>query len=85
MPRPQENERIQAVLQLAASVNVADVTRQFNCHRNTQIILRQRYHHNGSVRDRPRYGRPNVTTARQDRHLTLTHLRHRFKTAASTA
>ena len=62
MQRPQENERIQAVLQLAASVNVADVTRQFNCHKNTQIILRQRYHHNGIVRDRPQYGRSNVTT-----------------------
>ena len=68
MPRPQENERIQTVLQLATSVNVADVTRQFNCHRNTQKILRQRYHHNGSVRDRPRYGRPNGTAARQDIH-----------------
>ena len=85
MPRPQENEQIQSVLQLAASVNVADVTRQFSCQRNTQIILRLRYHHSGSVRDRPRYGRPNVTTARQDRHLTLMHLRDRFKTAATTA
>ena len=85
MPRSQENERIQAVLQLAANVNVGNVNRQFNCHRITQTILRQRYHHNGNVRDRPRYGRPNVTTLRQDRHLTLTHLRHRFKTATSTA
>ena len=85
MPQPQENEPIQADLQLAVSVNVADVTRQFNCHRNTQIILRLRYHYNVSVRDRPRYGRPNVITARQDRHLTLPHLRHRFKSAASTA
>ena len=85
MPRLQENERIQALLQLAAGVSVADVARQFNCHRNTIIKLQRRYHQNGSVRDRPRSGRPKVTTARQDRHLTLTHLRHRFKTATSTA
>ena len=84
MPRLQENERIQALLQLAAGVSVADVARQFNCHRNTIIKLRRRYHQNGSVRDRPRSGRPKVTTARQDRPLTLTNLRHRFQTATST-
>lgn len=85
MPRLRENERIQALMQLTAGVSVADVARQFNCHRHTITNLIQRFNQNGNVRDRPRSGRPKVTTARQDRYLTLTHLRHRFKTATSTA
>ena len=85
MPRLQENDRIRALLQLASGVSVSDVARQFNCHRNTIIKLQHRYHQTDSVKDRPRSGRPKATTLRQDRYLTLMHLRNRFKTATSTA
>ena len=85
MPRLRENNIIQTLLQIAPGVSAADVARQFNCHRNTIINLRNRYHQSGNVGDRPMSGRPSVTTARQDRHLTLGHLRNRFKTATSTA
>ena len=34
--------------------------------------------------DRPRSGRPRVTTRRQDRYIRLTHLRNRFRTAVET-
>jgi hypothetical protein len=58
---------------------------QFNCHRNTINNMRQHLTQTGSVGDRARPGRPHVTTARQDRYMTLTHIRQRFKTASSTA
>jgi hypothetical protein len=35
--------------------------------------------------DRPRSGRPRVTTLRQDRHIRFIHLRNRFVTAVHTA
>lgn len=85
MPRLQENDRVQALVLLTSGRSVTDVARQFNCHRNTIINLQQRFQQSGSVRDGVRSGRPKVTTARQDRYITLTHLRNRFKTATSTA
>ena len=85
MPRLREEERLQALIELASGVNVSDVARQFNCHRNTIINLQQRYLETSSIKDRPRSGRPRVTSIRTDRYITLTHLRQRFKTATSTA
>lgn len=85
MPRLRENERVQALVLLTSGRSVTDVARQFNCHRNTIINLRERFQQSGSVRDGIRSGRPKVTSARQDRYITLTHLRNRFKTATSTA
>jgi transposase len=85
MPRLRENERIQALVLLASGVSVADVATQFNCHRNTINNLRQRFVQTVSVGDRARPGRLRVTTARQERYMTLTHLRQRLKTATSTA
>ena len=43
-----------------------------------------RYNATGSTRDRPRSGRPRITTPAQDRYIRLLHLRDRFKTASST-
>lgn len=85
MPRLQQNQRIQAVTMLASGQSVAAVARAFGCHRNTISNLQRRFQTTGDIVDRPRSGRPKVTTARTDRFITLTHLRRRFKTAASTA
>ena len=38
----------------------------------------------GTTRDRPRTGRPRVTTPNQDRVIRLTHLRDRFQSATQT-
>lgn len=85
MPRLRQNQRVQAATMLAAGQTAAAVARAFGCHRNTISRLQQRFHATGDVVDRPRTGRPRVTTARTDRFMTLTHLRRRFKTASSTA
>ena len=39
----------------------------------------------GTTSDRRRSGRPRETTSRQDRHITLIHLRNRFASAVDTA
>ena len=85
MPRLSETQRIESLRLLASGVSVADVARQMNCNRRTVINLQQRYNVTGHIKDRPRAGRPKVTTVRQDRYMTLTHRRQRFKTAKSTA
>jgi len=72
-------------LQLAPDVSVSDVARQFNCHRNTVLNLLQRYESSERVLDGPRSGRARVTTVRQDRFITLSHLRNRFKTPTTTS
>ena len=70
---------------LARGDNVTNVSRAFGCHINRIIRWRQRFQQTGGVADRRRPGRPRVTTRRTDRFITLTHLRRRFQTAASSA
>ena len=45
----------------------------------------QRLRQTGTTNDRPRSGRPRITSRRQDRYMRLTHLRNRFRTAFETA
>ena len=84
MPRLRENNRVQTIVLLASGVSVSDVARQFHCHRNTINNLRQRFGQTGNIKDAVHSGRPKVTIRRQDRYITLTHLRNRFKTVKST-
>jgi len=46
--------------------------------------LQSKFHDTYTVADRPRAGRPRVTTLRQDRTIRLMHLRNRLKTATRT-
>ena len=85
MPRLNQNQRIQALTMPANGVNVSNVSRAFDCHRNTIIRLRQGYQQTGRVADRRRPDRPRVTNPRMDRFITLTHLRRRFQTTTSSA
>ncbi|XP_076343021.1 uncharacterized protein LOC143243128 isoform X3 [Tachypleus tridentatus] len=47
--------------------------------------LWNRHQQHGSTRDRPRSGRPRLTTPAQDHYIRLRHLRDRTTTATSTA
>ena len=80
MPRLNQNQRIQALTMLARGDNACNVSREFGCHRNTIIRLRQRFQQTGGVADRRRPGRPRVTNPLTDRFVTLTHLPRRFQT-----
>ena len=54
-------------------------------HESTISRLLQRLRATGRLTDRPRSGRPRVTTQRQDRRIRLVHLRNRLRTATETA
>jgi transposase len=85
MARLNMDERNQAIGMLRAGQNVSDVSRAFNCTRATINRLITRFRITGSVRDRPRVGRPRATTAADDHYITLTHLRRRFQPATVIA
>ncbi|XP_067687079.1 uncharacterized protein [Haliotis asinina] len=65
--------------------NNAVIARTFGCSRKTVTRLMQRLRQRGRTSDRPRSGRPRVTTPAEDRHIRTIHLRDRFVTATSTA
>ena len=75
MPRLNQ---IQALTMLARCGNVSNVSREFGCHRNTIIRLRQLFQQTGGVADRRRLGRPRVTNPRTDRFITLTSSSNEF-------
>lgn len=85
MPRLSEPERNQAIGMLRAGMTAREVARRFNVHECTVCRLHTRFRQTHVVSDRPRSGRPRVTTAEQDRHIRLTHLRNRQLPATLTA
>ena len=85
MPRLSEQERNQAIGMLRAGMTAREVARRFNVHEGTVCCLQTRFRQTHVVSDRPRSGRPRVTTAEQDRHIRLTHLRNRQRPATLTA
>ena len=78
MPRLRQTEREQAVDIVRTGMTHADVANQFNVKRTTISRLMIRLKQTGSTADRPRSGRPRVTTRRQDRHIRLIQLRNRL-------
>ena len=84
MARLNNDERNQAVGMLNAGMSATVVPRHFGCTRKTIERSRRRFRVTGNVADRPRSGRPRVTTAADDRCIFLQHLRSRRLTAAAT-
>ena len=66
-------------------LRVRQIATALNCVPLTIRRLQHRYQETGSVEDRPRKGRPKVTTAAQDHQLVRRHLRDRFMAAERTA
>ena len=85
MPRLTNDQRNNAIGRLQQGATQAAVARHFNVSRATINRLWIRHNATGSVADRPRSGRPRVTTPAQDRFIRLQHLRDRFQTATTTA
>ena len=61
------------------------MARILNCIKLPITRLIQRYRVTGRTADRPRSGRPRVTTANEDRHVSILHLRNIFLTVTSSA
>lgn len=84
MPRLNNDQRNQAIGMLNAGTSVVEVSRLFGCTRKTIERLRRRFRVTGNVRDRPRSGRPRVTSAADDRYIVIQHLRNRRLPATAT-
>lgn len=85
MPRLSLRQRERALGQIQAGMRPSVVAATFACHVSTIQRLVARHNLTGTTDDRPRSGRPRVTTPRQDRGIHLTHLRDRFRPASVTA
>ena len=79
---PELRER--AIGMLQANMNVSEIARKLGCKRLRIHRLRTRFQMTGSTRDRPRSGRPKVTTPADDRFIRLRHLRDQFLPATSS-
>ena len=80
MPRLDKVNRERAIGMLDA-----ELSRRFGLHQTTINRLVGRLIRTQSTDDRPRSGRPRVTSYVQDRYIRLRHLRNRFANAVSIA
>ena len=85
MPRLNAADRNIAIGRLEAGESQSAVARHYNVHQGTISRLWARYTTSHTTQDRPRSGRPRVTTPAQDRYIRVFHLRHRQATATDTA
>ena len=83
MTRLNNNERNKAIGMLNAGTSATILSRYFGCTRKIIERLRRRFRVTGNVADRPRSGKPRVTTAADDRCIVLQYLRNRRLTAAA--
>ena len=84
MPRLTPDQRERAIGMRAMGATNMHIARTFGCHRKTIQNLFQRFHQTGTTVDRPRSGRPHVTSRQEDRYLRTLHLRNRFLTIAES-
>uniref|UniRef100_A0AAZ3QWR6 Transposase Tc1-like domain-containing protein n=1 Tax=Oncorhynchus tshawytscha TaxID=74940 RepID=A0AAZ3QWR6_ONCTS len=85
MPRVPAHLRESALGMLQGGMRTADVARDINCNVRTVRCLRRRYRETERTADRPRSGRPRVTTPAQVRYIRTSHLRDRYRMATTTA
>ena len=70
---------------LSAGMSKRRIAAALGCHASTILRLNQRLLQTGSVKDRPRTGRPKVTTPAQDAQTQAAHRQDRFLKATATA
>ena len=81
MPVLSTEDRGRAIGYLESGRTVRTVAELFHVSTPTISKLYRRYRHTGSVKDRPRSGRPKVTTLVENRRIRALALRRRFVTA----
>jgi transposase len=80
-----DEERARAIGQLEVGTTTAQVARNFKCHPKAIRELKKKFISTGSVKDRPRSGRPRKTSSREDRRIKFTSLNNRKLTAKAMA
>ena len=78
-------QRGRAIALLMQGQRQQQVANHFGVNVSTNERLVRHLRQTGHLTDRPRSGRPRVTSRRQDRTICLAHLRNRHLTAAETA
>ena len=85
MVRFTDVQRGRAIALLMQGQRQQQVANHFGVNVSTIERLVRRLRETGHLADRPRSGRPRVTSRRQDRTIRLAHLRNRHLTATETA
>ncbi|XP_067670865.1 uncharacterized protein [Haliotis asinina] len=85
MPRLTSAQRNQAIGRLEAGHTAKAVANHFHVNVRTIYRLQERFRTTNTTDDRPRTGRPRVTTRRQDRHIVRRHVQTPFQQASETA
>ena len=85
MVRLTDVQRGRAIALLMQGQRQQQVANHFGVNISTIERLVRRLRETGHLADRPRSGRPRVTSRRQDRTIRLAHLRNRHLTATETA
>ena len=85
MVRLTDVQRGRAIALLMQGQRQQQVANHFGVNVSTIERLVRRLRETGHLADRPRSGRPRVTSRRQDRTIRLAHLRNRHLTATETA
>ena len=85
MVRLTDVQRGRAIALLMQGKRQQQVANHFGVNVSTIEHLVRRLRETGHLADRPRSGRPRVTSRRQDRTIRLAHLRNRHLTATETA
>ena len=85
MPRLTAEQRERAIGMLQLGASHSHVATIMGCCKKTITRLMTRFRATGRTADRPRTGRPPVTTPQEDRYLRVLHLRNRFLTVTSSA
>ena len=81
MPRLSNVDRACVIGQLEAGVRQSLVAARFGVSQKTISKLKQRYRDTIEVKDRPRSGRPRITTAATDHRIEALAARRRYVTA----
>lgn len=85
MPRLSAADRNIAIGRVQAGESFGTVARHLNVHKTTISRLWSRYNNFNLTNDRPRSGRPRITTPLQDRYIRVHHLRNRHALPTVTA
>ena len=85
MPRLSEVQRGQIIEILMQGQLQNQVARHFGVNVSTIERLVRRLRETGRLADRPRSGRPRLTSRRQDRYTVVSHMRNRSLTAVECA
>ena len=71
-------QRNRALGMFEAGMAVTHVARNIGVSHCTIARLRTKFNATGSLKDRPRTGRPRKTTSNEDHYITLTSCHNRF-------